>query len=330
MAEKSVYAPQQRDDRFVYKRLKDPDDLRLDHDVTILPPKKYLMPQRETLLKFSSQGQFESVLETEDAILFGVHPYDVAAIMQMDQFFRQDNPDVHYLSKREKTAIVACDVQNPSANVFAGSMGTATATKGYDILLTLVGEEYVVEAATDKGEKLLAVAGKLPEADPVSLGRREQVWQDAEKLLNRHTLRCKPQQLPELLKKSYNSPVWEEQSKTCFSCGSCVMVCPSCFCFDVQDDVEWNLQNGNRKRRWDSCLLREFALVAGEHNFRKQRDERYRHRFYRKGAHLPQRCGFVACVGCGRCATACTAEIANPVNVYNLLLEEQNASSLHM
>ena len=27
--------------------------------------------------------------------------------------------------------------------------------------------------------------------------------------------------------------------------------------------------------------------------------------------------GQIACVGCGRCITACTAKIANPVEVYN-------------
>ena len=32
--------------------------------------------------------------------------------------------------------------------------------------------------------------------------------------------------------------------------------------------------------------------------------------------------GEIACVGCGRCVTACTAKIANPVEVYNKLVEE--------
>jgi ferredoxin len=100
------------------------------------------------------------------------------------------------------------------------------------------------------------------------------------------------------------------------------MVCPSCFCFDVKDDVDWDLKGGTRQRQWDSCLLTEFALVAGGHNFRKARCERYRHRYYRKGSYLPGRNGFVGCVGCGRCVRACTTNIANPVAVYNALMEE--------
>jgi ferredoxin len=233
----------------------------------------------------------------------------------------KDNCDCHYQARRKNATIVACDVQNASADVFAGCMGTATVREGFDILLTLVGDGYVAQAATEAGEALLALAGKLPDADPVSLGRREQVWQDAAKFLRRHRLKCSTEQLPEILSRSYEHPVWEKRSSKCYSCGSCVMVCPTCFCFDVRDEVRWDLAGGTRKRQWDSCMLADFAEVAGGHNFRKRRDERYRHRFYRKGKYLPDQLGFVACVGCGRCVTACTTFIANPVEVYNALIE---------
>jgi ferredoxin len=158
----------------------------------------------------------------------------------------------------------------------------------------------------------------------VILGRREQVWLDAQKLQNRQQLNCRPQDLPALLADAYSHPLWQQKADACFSCGSCVMVCPSCYCFDVQDDLDWDLAGGTRQRQWDGCLLCEFALVAGGHNFRKHRAERYRHRFYRKARYLPERFGFVGCVGCGRCANACTAGIANPVEVYNALLEDRD------
>ena len=85
--------------------------------------------------------------------------------------------------------------------------------------------------------------------------------------------------------------------------------------------MDSDLQSGTRRRQWDACLLSGFAVVAGGHNFRKRREERYRHRFYRKAKYLPERFGFTGCVGCGRCVRACTAGIANPVEVYNTLLE---------
>jgi len=70
-------------------------------------------------------------------------------------------------------------------------------------------------------------------------------------------------------------------------------------------------------------MLREFASVAGGHNFRKRTAERFRHRYYRKGKYVPGKIGEISCVGCGRCIGACVAKIANPVDVYNRLLEEK-------
>jgi ferredoxin len=245
----------------------------------------------------------------------------VAAIAMMDILFTRDTCDTHYAARRQNITIVACDVQNPSANVFAGSMGTATVKSGFDVLLTRVDGACLAQAATERGEQLLLLAGPLEDADPVSLARRDQVWADAPKLLRKHTLHGVPEDLPAALDRGYDSPVWEKKASLCYSCGSCTMVCPTCFCFDVQDEVNWDLRTGERVRRWDGCLMTGFALVAGGHNFRKRREERYRHRFYRKGKYLRDQFGFTACVGCGRCVTACTTGIANPVELYNALLE---------
>ncbi|MEA3559000.1 MAG: 4Fe-4S dicluster domain-containing protein, partial [Candidatus Thermoplasmatota archaeon] len=78
-------------------------------------------------------------------------------------------------------------------------------------------------------------------------------------------------------------------------------------------------KDGHRERTWDGCLLREFTAVAGGEVFRDSVKERYRHRYYRKGMYLPMRNGFVACVGCGRCATHCLPDIADPLEVMNIL-----------
>jgi len=136
-------------------------------------------------------------------------------------------------------------------------------------------------------------------------------------------LKVKPEALPELLSApaAYDHPVWQEKARLCFSCASCNTVCPTCYCFDVQDDVNWDLKSGGRSRCWDGCMLEKFARVAGGHNFRGEPAERYRHRYYRKGKYVPAIIGECACVGCGRCITACVTKIANPVTVFNRLWE---------
>jgi len=325
--EQTVIGVQAKHDKFAFDKLKNADDLRLDYDVTILSPRKYVLPPKEDLLTFQVGGQAQSVQHKDKMVLLGVHPYDVIAISQMDELFSQDQYDTHYMNRRKNITVIACDVVTPSKNVFASSMNAATCDKGYDILLTDIGDAYVVDAPTEKGQALVKMISGAKEATDADLNKRKAVQEKNRLALNKHQLECKPSFLPKLLEKAYNHPVWEEKAKLCYSCGSCNQVCPTCYCFDVQDEVNWDLATGCRYRAWDGCLLQNFATVAGDHNFRKNRADRFRHRLYRKGKYVPGKIGGqIACVGCGRCVSACTAHIANPVDVYNTILETTELS----
>ncbi len=323
IAKQKVIGVQSKGDKFDFGLLQSAKNLRLDYDVTLLPPKKYFLPPIETLLTYEIGGEYKSQYDDEKFVLVGVHPYDMIAINQMDNLFSQDNADTHYMTRRNSATLIACDVITPSENVFASSMGTATVNKGYDILLTDIGDGYVAEAATEKGQTLLAKATQAIETSDKDLKKRRELWDRNEKGLNKHQLKCKPSDLPKLLEKAYDHPVWEEKAKTCFSCGSCNQVCPTCYCFNVQDDVNWDLKTGKRQRFWDGCLLDGFTKVAGGHEFRGNRADRFRHRLYRKGKYVPAKIGGqIACVGCGRCINACLPDIANPVSIYNRLVED--------
>lgn len=322
IASHAVVGVQAKGERYAFDALALAKDLRLDYDVTILPPKKYFQPPREALATFDCGAcRFESALDDRPLVLFGVHPYDMVAIAQMDVVFADKNPDIHYARRRANATIVVSDVETPSPNVFAGCMNTAVVSGG-DVRLTRIGGgTYVVETLTGAGEKLLALAKGAVPATATHLALRAQAWERIARSLRKHALKPAPVELPSLLEKSDGHPVWEEKAQRCFSCGSCTLVCPTCYCFDVHDEVDWSLRKGERVRTWDGCQLTGFATVAGNHNFRKQRHERYRHRYYRKGKYMPDKFGQVACVGCGRCITACTAKIANPVEIFNRLQE---------
>jgi ferredoxin len=316
-----VYGVKADGERFAFGPLSSASELRLDYDVTKLPPKKYFMPTQEVLVRINPERGFESVIEDEPFVLLGVHPYDVVAISQLDAAFTKDNYDAHYMTRRNNATIVACDVQNASANAFAGCMGTATVRDGFDVLLTQVDGGYIVDSRTAKGDALMKDIANAPAPSAADIAKREEVWKKAPEKLKKHELKCMPGDLPALLEKSEDSEVWDKKAEKCYSCGSCVLVCPTCYCFDVRDEANYDLKSGQRVRRWDGCMLSGFALVAGGHNFRKDRAARFRHRYYRKGKYLHDRMGFIACVGCGRCISACTTHIANPVEVYNELME---------
>ena len=88
--------------------------------------------------------------------------------------------------------------------------------------------------------------------------------------------------LPEIFEMEYQSEIWGELGEKCLSCGSCSMVCPTCYCYDVADDVELGSRAGKRQRLWDSCLFANHALVGSGENFRGPRASRIKYRFYHK------------------------------------------------
>lgn len=320
----TVIGVQAKGDRFDFAPLASAKDLRLDYDVTLQPPKQFFLPPKEQLLRFGLGGAcYESVVEDRPFVLFGIHPYDLVAITQLDLIFQQDNQDIHYLKRRQAATIVALDVIRPSRHVFASSMGTAVVEKGFDILLTWIEGWFVVESQTQKGDALLELCRGAVAATEHDLAKRKAVWQGNRKKLNAYQLKCDPAYLPRLLERAYDHPIWEKRASVCFSCGSCNLVCPTCYCFDVKDQVGLDLASGCRQRCWDGCLLDGFTKVAGGHEFRKARADRFRHRLYRKAKYVPARIGGeIACVGCGRCVGACLPDIANPVSVFNELLDQ--------
>ena len=64
-------------------------------------------------------------------------------------------------------------------------------------------------------------------------------------------------------------------------------------------------------------MMEGFASAAGGHNFRETPANRLRHRILRKGRYLPEHFHLPGCVGCGRCAEACVAGIASPLEIIN-------------
>lgn len=319
----TLYGPQKKEDFFIFDILNSPKDLRLDYDVTLLPPKKYLLPPEEPLIAFKSNA-YESLYEQEPVILFGVHPYDLDAINQLDRIFTEDNPDAHYITRKSNLTIVMTDIRSCSKNNFSSCVNTASGITGYDLYLSRIDHRYILEAATQKGRELLVRIENRTGVPEELLSKRDKIREKAKNNFKQHTLIPTLEEIPELLDKAEDSPLWEEKARLCYSCGSCVMVCPTCYCFDVSDEVHWDLKSGIRRRCWDGCLLKDFALVAGKHNFRPKAADRYKHRYYRKGKYMPKKTGRFGCVGCGRCITACTAKIANPVEIYNRLKEEIN------
>ncbi|PIQ88498.1 MAG: hypothetical protein COV72_08020 [Candidatus Omnitrophica bacterium CG11_big_fil_rev_8_21_14_0_20_42_13] len=114
--------------------------------------------------------------------------------------------------------------------------------------------------------------------------------------------------------------------KRCVGCGNCTAVCPTCYCFDVLDELDFNLNDGLRYRIWNSCQMDDFARVSGGEDFRPGRDARQRHRYYRKFKYPVDKFNRYFCTGCGRCSRTCMAEINLIETVNDLIGEYRNVS----
>ncbi len=320
MTQYEVLGPVARENKFVFAAITDATQLRLEYNTTILPPKKALLPQEETLFRFQTDGGFSAVpvFDLRPRVVLGVHTCDLHAMKLIDAVFIQGYPDTHYLKRRENTVIIGLECLTPcDEHSFCKSMGTLSASEGYDLHLTDLGDAYAVDISTALGEAILTRHAQAREATREDFARLDKVLSEKWPRFT-YKMDFDTGELPSLMAVSYRNPLWEELGAKCLACGQCTLVCPTCYCFNVLDVVGLDGRSGARKRIWDSCQLEEFAQVATGENFRKTRAQRQRHRFFRKGKYLPDVHGELGCVGCGRCARACLVDIT-PVNVFNAL-----------
>ncbi len=318
-----VMAPVERGKAsFDFQWIDDPSQIQLDYVRTVLPPKKAFLPPREAVLEFDRERQeTKPVLEQEPFVLFGIHACDLMAVNLLDWAMgrRHGVFDPHYLARRRAATVVGVDCM-PDEYCFCTSVGSCETREGADLFLTPIGSGHFVEVLTEKGSQLLKAAPEAREATPQEEAAAK-AFLEEKKQRTTSTINAEMEGLPDRLEARYGSKVFEATALRCYSCGTCTNVCPTCFCFDVDDQVDLLLSSGTRERTYDSCQFLDFAVVAGGHNFRRERADRVRHRWFRKFVHLLREHGMPFCVGCGRCSQACTAGISL-VDVLNSVLAE--------
>lgn len=308
---KPVFAPAKKGDKsFVLAKVEDPDTVVLDYPRTMQSVKKFFLPPREKLLDFNlTDNTFTAPTpEPVNAIFLGIHSYDIAAVHRLDHNFTEGQPEKNYLTRRQGAVFIGVSY-DPDAYHFSGSVGIDPQdTVGSDLFLTKLLDGYILEVITPEGEALLKGFDLPPhEAAKPARGHFQQHIYLPQAKLNT------------VMGASYNNEVWEKTAEDCVGCGTCNLVCPTCYCFNVEENVDITATKGDRERSWDGCMLREFSEVAGGEVFREGLADRQRHRVFRKFKYLSDDTGEPWCVGCGRCTAYCTAGISI-VNIVNHLV----------
>ena len=267
------------------------------------PPKELFFPATEKMYRWK---RHEGELSIEQAALadapftvFGVRPCDMASIDRLDQvFLTKGFVDEFYEARRNAATVVAMACPTADRTCFCSSMGVDSgAAPSADVLLTDCGDCYEAVAQTPRGEAAVRAWGDAVSAwAPASAPKRAAC-----------TLEVDAEGLAEKLPHLFENDLWEDVAASCLTCGTCTFVCPTCYCFDISQDVR--ADEGSRFRCWDSCMFADYTQMAGGHNPRARKSARVRQRFMHKLCFFEQRYGTGLCVGCGRCMRECPASV---------------------
>ncbi len=253
------------------------------------------------------------ITEEKPFCIIGVKACDLKGFRIQDRVFGEDEyKDPFYIRKREENFIIASDCTFAIDTCYCLALGINPFPQdNFDLSLSEITGGFVVETGSEKGQSLVEQNSSLfIEAKDEQLserdGRRKSVIKEVKNNIKRENI---PDQdtLEGAVQKNYNASLWKEEAQSCVECGACNTVCPTCHCFLIYDQMD--AEGMARLRVWDSCMIKNFAQVAGGANPRPELWMRLRNRFEKKFDFFPKISNTYACTGCGRCISACPAKI---------------------
>ncbi len=304
-----LYIPSEEDGVTLIREYSSGDKLSENYFNVSLPIRNLFFPQEEILFKFSLKENYnleEKEMLSRERVIFGVRPCDILSLSLLDLVFESEKKDSYYLNKRDKSIIIGLGCVAPQESCFCTSFGVEPGKViGADISLTDLGENYLVEILSLKGESLVNYCSSIfSKAEERDFLRGKNIQSKTRELM---PSRLESEAKPLNLEKYFESPEWQKLAETCLGCGICTYLCPTCHCFDISDK-RW-LEEGQRFRCWDSCMFSDFTLMTSGHNPRINKKERVRQRFMHKLSYFYNRFSEIACVGCGRCLKYCPVDI---------------------
>ena len=299
----TVIAPRMVESELLYRPVISSAEIVFDFERTVLSPKGFFLPDTQVILEVENRDKSvtltEPILEQEQ-VLFAVRPCDARGLRALDALLlERPPPDAYYAHHRENTILVGLACPRLWDDCFCTSLGSGPDDpSAVDLMLYQEGDKYFVGVVTDRGAALLeGLATEETDRDaPASDSSGEQV----------------PVLPPEAWGAFFDDIYWQHLANRCLSCHACTYVCPTCRCFDVRDEttaIGPGYAHIQRLRAWDSCMAAAYRRIAGGHNPRPNKGQRLRNRYFCKFCFSPVDFGTVACVGCGRCITACPVGI---------------------
>ena len=292
-----------------YSLRRDPEDRYFAYTVGPQSWKKYLHPPKLCLFTAKKDGKSFTIDDSDRVVkraFLGMRACEIAAIgVQDNVFLGQEFKDPWYGRRREATFFVGVNCSRAGGTCFCVSTNTGPRVEeGDDLTLTELAGAFLAEARTSAAEEILE---QLPTRKPKAEELEEATFQN-KTTCSQMGRRLDTEGLPDLLKRNLNHPRWDEVADRCLTCANCTMVCPTCFCFTVEDVTDLKGLETERVRSWDSCFTTEFTMTSGSAH-RATPVSRYRQWMTHKLSTWHDQFDESGCVGCGRCITWCPVGI---------------------
>ena len=271
-----------------------------------LSPKPAWFPRSEPILNMERIGREwrmdDPDMQFPPVVIFGARPCDAAAPEILAPLFGWDFHDPFFEKRRKQIAFVvlACQKSVDAACFCTSVNGDPAGENVGDVTLTEAADGgFIAQANTEFGERLIAMLSTKAEPDQTDLHPlREKARQAVSRQFD-------PEKVRAALEQRFGDAMWERASRSCIACGTCAFACPTCHCFDIQDETVGN--RGIRQKNWDACAFPNFTLHTSGHNPRPDQAGRWRQRLSHKFRYYPEKFGKTLCTGCGRCIRLCPA-----------------------
>jgi len=307
-----IYIPVKKGEQRFYKKYIDfTDDIVIGEVRAFEPLKSFFFRAREIVAE-NFKSDIPHTIQKPFCIV-GVKACDLKGFkIQNYVFMNHDYQDPFYIKMCENNLIISIDCTLAIDTCFCLALNVKPyPQENFDINLSMVGEGFIVEVGSQKGQSLVEKYSFLFEERKKEFisqrdKQREKVIKAVEKNIRGNKIPYQDS-FKGIIERGYESNIWADEANNCVECGACNTICPTCHCFLLYDQKDENRMA--RLRIWDSCMIKDFARVAGGANPRPELWMRLRNRFEKKFDFFPKVANIYACTGCGRCISACPAKI---------------------
>ena len=304
MSDSLVYSPMKKEEDIVVGRVENVEQVDWSGAIPKNTFKNVFLPAKE-VLAINNKSQFDA--ETK-RIAWGMNILDLQAFSMFEQVFEKD---AFFQKRRQNTYIVGftngIEDDLRKYKVFHQKYEE-------DVLEHLIFDVFIERqkngnfiffSGSEKGQRLLEENGIKDFENIEFAGLVPEEGIDPRILENRKAVEF-----------SEKHPMWNELAKICLACGKCSINCPTCFCFDQQDEP--TIDGVKKTRQWTTCFYPEFSKVAGGFKELDSIKKKLYYWYYHKFVRIPDEFSYYGCVSCMRCYKTCPVGINIAKNLQQL------------